>query len=87
MLVGLLNPVFAMQFNHTAEGASLVRPTALFTLGSASGSYTVRKVDASSQAGSVTVTLGAPQASGTIPLQQQVAYVMGGVAAYPPDNI
>lgn len=59
----------------------------LFTLGSASGSYSVRKVDASSQAGSVTVTLGAPQASGTIPLQQQVAYVMGGVAAYPPDNI
>jgi hypothetical protein len=35
----------------------------------------------------VTVTFGPPQASGTIPLQQQVAYVMGGVGSYPPNNI
>lgn len=59
----------------------------LFTLGSAAGSYSVQKVDTNSRSGSVTVTLGPPAVSGTIPLQQQVAYVMGGVAAYPPDNI
>ena len=59
----------------------------LFTLGSAAGSYSVQKVDTDSRSGSVTVTLGPPAVSGTIPLQQQVAYVMGGVAAYPPDNI
>jgi len=59
----------------------------LFTLGSVSGSYSVQKVDEDSKAGSVTVTFGPPQASGTIPLEQQVAYVMGGVAAYPPDHI
>ena len=59
----------------------------LFSLGSVSGSYSVQKVDASSSEGSVTVTFGPPQASGTIPLQQQVAYVMGGVGSYPPNNI
>jgi hypothetical protein len=59
----------------------------LFTLGSVAGSYNVQKVNADSKTGSVTVTFGPPQVSGTIPLQQQVAYVLGGVAAYPPDNI
>jgi len=59
----------------------------LFTLGSASESYKVQKVDADSQKGTVTVTFGPPQVSGTIPLQQQVAYVLGGVASYPPDHI
>ena len=59
----------------------------LFTLGSASQSYSVHNVDTSSVAGSVTVTFGPPEVSGTIPLQQQVAYVLGGVASYPPSNI
>lgn len=59
----------------------------LFTLGSVASSYSVQNVDAESKSGSVTVTLGPPQASGTIPLQQQVAYVLGGVVAYPPDHI
>lgn len=59
----------------------------LFTLGSVSGSYKVQHVNENSKEGTVTVTLGPPQASGTIPLQQQVAYVMGGVASYPPNNV
>lgn len=59
----------------------------LFTLGSASGSYSVQKVDADSKAGSVTVTFGPPEVSGTIPIEQQVAYVLGGVASYPPENV
>ncbi len=59
----------------------------MFTLGSASGSYSVQKVDSDEASGSVKVTFGPPQASGTIPLQQQVAYVLGGVVSYPPDHI
>ncbi|HEV2481553.1 MAG TPA: hypothetical protein VGS79_17905 [Puia sp.] len=59
----------------------------LFTLGSVSGSYNVQNVDTHSVAGAVVVTFGPPQISGTIPLQQQVCYVMGGVASYPPNNI
>lgn len=59
----------------------------LFTLGSVSGSYNVQNVDTHSVAGAVVVTFGPPQVSGTIPLQQQVCYVMGGVASYPPNNI
>lgn len=59
----------------------------IFSLGSASSSYSVQKVETSSQSGSVTVTFGPPQVSGTIPLQQQVAFVLGGVASYPPNNV
>lgn len=58
----------------------------LFTLGSVSGSYKVQNVSENAKEGTVTVTLGPPQASGTIPLQQQVCYLMGGVASYPPNN-
>jgi hypothetical protein len=56
----------------------------LFRVGSASASYSVSKVDTSSSDGSVTVSFGPPEPSGTIPLEQQVAYVMGGVPHYPP---
>ncbi|MGI4759439.1 MAG: hypothetical protein ACRYF0_01940 [Janthinobacterium lividum] len=59
----------------------------LFTIGSASSNYSVQKVDASSEAGTVTITFGPPQVSGTLSPEQQVAYVLGGVASYPPDNI
>ncbi|GAA2158651.1 MULTISPECIES: hypothetical protein [Glycomyces] len=58
----------------------------LFRVGSASSNYSVNKVDTSSSDGSVTVTFGAPEPSGTIPLAQQVAYVMGGVPSYPPNE-
>jgi hypothetical protein len=59
----------------------------LFKLGSVKGSYSVKTVDTDTNAGTVTVTFGPPQVSGTIPLQQQVAYVLGGVASYPPNDI
>jgi hypothetical protein len=59
----------------------------LFSIGGASASYAVQNVDAESKTGSVIVTFGPPKPSGTIPLQQQVAYVLGGVASYPPNNI
>jgi hypothetical protein len=41
-------------------------------------------VDSNSSDGSVTVTFGPPQVSGTTAPQDQVTYVMGGVASYPP---
>jgi hypothetical protein len=69
-------------------GASLeVDLFGLFKLGSVKGSYSVKTVDTDDKTGSVTVTFGPPQVSGTIPLQQQVAYVLGGVASYPPNDI
>ncbi len=58
----------------------------LFRVGSASADYSVKQVNESSSDGSVTVTFSAPEPSGTTPLQQQVAYVMGGVASYPPNQ-
>jgi len=58
----------------------------LFRVGSASANYSVSKVDESSSDGSVTVTFSAPEPSGTTPLQQQLAYVMGGVASHPPNQ-
>ncbi len=70
-----------------ANASARVDLLGLFTLGSASGSYSVQKVDAKDAESSVAVTFGPPAVSGTIPLEQQVAYVLGGVASYPPDNI
>lgn len=58
----------------------------LFKLGSASASYTVQKVETHSVEGGVVVTFGAPEPSGTTPIEEQVAYVMGGVASYPPND-
>lgn len=59
----------------------------IFPVGGASASYSVKNVDSKSSSGSVTVTFGPPEVSGTIPIQQQVAYVLGGVASYPPEDI
>lgn len=59
----------------------------IFSMGSASGSYQVQNVDNSSSSGTVTVTFGPPTVSGSIPLSAQVAYVLGGVASYPPTDI
>ena len=73
--------------DFTVNASAKIDLLGLFTLGSVSGSYNVQNVDTKSLAGSVIVTFGPPAASGTIPLQQQVAYVLGGVPSYPPDNI
>ncbi len=59
----------------------------MFDFGGVSGAYSVQKVDAASASGSVTVTFGPPVISGTTPLQQKIAYVLGGVASYPPVNV
>lgn len=59
----------------------------LFTLGEAEGSYAVHNVQVDSKTGTVKLTFGPPKVSGTTPLEKQVAYVLGGVASYPPDNI
>ncbi|MEO0433141.1 MAG: hypothetical protein AAF151_15755 [Cyanobacteria bacterium J06656_5] len=56
----------------------------LFSLGSVSESYKVSKVDENSAAGTVTVTLAPPDINGTVPMNAKVAYVLGGVADYPP---
>ena len=69
-----------------ANASASVDLLGLFSLGSVSGSYSVQSVNAGTSDGSVTVTFGPPAVSGTVPLQQQVAYVLGGVASYPPSQ-
>ncbi|MQR00708.1 hypothetical protein [Glaciimonas soli] len=59
----------------------------MFDFGGASGSYSVQKINAGSSSGSVTVTLGPPVISGTTPIQQQKAYVLGGVVSCSPANV
>lgn len=59
----------------------------LFSVGSAKMSYNVQSVDDKSVEGSVIVKFGPPEISGTTPLEQQKAFVLGGVASYPPNSI
>ena len=59
----------------------------LFSIGSASANYSVTNIDDKSVSGSVTVTFGPPNISGTTPIQNQIAYVLGGVPSYPPNDI
>lgn len=58
----------------------------LFELGSASADYHVQKVESHSSSGSVTITFAPPEPNGTIPLEQQKAFVLGGVPSYPPND-
>jgi hypothetical protein len=54
-------------------------------IGSVNQSYEVQSVDSSSVSGSVVITLGAPDVtSGTTDLADSRAFVIGGVASYPP---
>ena len=67
------------------ENASLnVKLFGLFSIGSVDQSYQVKKVDTTSAAGKIIVTLAPPDIKGTVPLNAQVCYVLGGVADYPP---
>jgi hypothetical protein len=67
------------------ETASLsVKLFGLFQIGSVDQSYRVQKVDRTSASGKIIVTLAPPDIKGTVPLAQQVCYVVGGVAEYPP---
>lgn len=52
------------------------------SLGVTGSSYTLDTVDSSEAEKSVTMHFSAPDVSGTIPLNQQVAYVLGGVPTY-----
>lgn len=57
-----------------------------FKLGSVDGTYKIGSVKEDTKKGTVTVTFGPTEISGTIPLQQQVSYVLGGVCSFPPIN-
>jgi hypothetical protein len=56
----------------------------IFSVGSFDQSYSVSSVHQDSASGTVTVVLAPPAVVGTIPPEQQVATVLGGVADYPP---
>lgn len=56
-------------------------------IGSHEHDYSVQNVEEDVSTSSVTVTFGPPQVSGTIPLEQQIACVLGGVPTYPPYDI
>lgn len=58
-----------------------------FPVGSGSAAYEVQNVDTDSQSGTVTLVLGPPTVSSPTPSEQLVAYVLGGVASYPPNNV
>ncbi|HEY6234514.1 MAG TPA: hypothetical protein VIW69_05315 [Candidatus Elarobacter sp.] len=73
--------------DFSEQSSASVSFLGLFDIGSVSETYHVHNVTQDSQAGTVTVTMAPPVASGTIPLNQQVAFVLGGVASYPPNNI
>lgn len=67
------------------EQASVdVKLFGLFSVGSFNESYGITKVNKDSASGKVTVVLAPPKITGTVPLNQQVCNVLGGVADYPP---
>ena len=51
-------------------------------LGTVDHSYTLDTMETNEKEQSVTLHLSAPEVSGTIPLDQQVAYLLGGVSAF-----
>ena len=68
------------------QGSSVkVKLLGLFTIGSVSESYHIQTVDTTSVSGKIVVTLAPPSISGTVPLDKQVCYLLGGVADYPPN--
>ncbi len=56
----------------------------LFSIGGASANYEVKDVTSSSEAGTVTATFGAPTQVGSLVPATATAFVLGGVASYPP---
>ncbi|MCD4650933.1 MAG: hypothetical protein K8S56_04015 [Candidatus Cloacimonetes bacterium] len=69
------------------NASAKVKLFGLFDIGSVSESYEVHNIDENTQEGTVTVTLGPPKSIGTTPAQDSTAYVVGGVASYPPNSI
>ncbi|MBY0489478.1 MAG: hypothetical protein K2R93_06520 [Gemmatimonadaceae bacterium] len=70
----------------TVNASASLNLLGLFSIGGANANYQVHTVDEDEKAGSVTITFGPPEVSGSVPLQNQIAYVLGGVASYPPDH-
>ncbi len=69
------------------NASASVKLFGLFKIGEVNESYEVQTVDQNSAAGTVTIVLAPPKPTGTVPLDAQVAYVVGGVASYPPNDI
>ena len=65
-----------------ADDSVKVKLFGFITLGSVKHSYTMDQINFNENSKSVTLHLGAPNVSGTIPLEQQVAHLLGGVPAY-----
>ncbi|WP_227284996.1 MULTISPECIES: hypothetical protein [Paracoccaceae] len=69
------------------ENASVdVKLFGLFSVGSFDESYSIDKVHTDTASGTVTVTFAPPEIKGTVPPEQQVCTVLGGVADYPPPS-
>lgn len=74
----------ATDFKQNASAS--VKLFGLFSIGSVSESYEVQKTDSQSSTGEVTVTMGPPKVIGNTPSQDSTAYVLAGVASYPPSS-
>lgn len=57
-----------------------------FGISSSKHSYTTQNVEIDTQTRSVTITMSAPKPSATLSVETEVAYVLGGVASYPPNT-
>lgn len=61
-----------------ADSSVKVNLLGMITVGEHKNSYTIKETRMDIAAQTVTVTFGPPQVSGTIPLENQVAQVVGG---------
>lgn len=74
----------AVESSFKEQASVSVKLFGLFNVGSLNESYSITKVHKESASGKVTVTMGPPAIVGTVPLEKQVCFIMGGVADYPP---
>lgn len=78
-----------MEYAHscfTTENIVDVKLFDFIDIGGHTNSYKTEDVTFHDDEQSVTLTFSAPEASGTLPAEQQTAYVMGGVPYYPGIN-
>ncbi len=73
------------KFKEHSEAS--VKLFGIFGIGSVSQDYSVSKVDTDTSTGCVTVEMGPSKVIGTTPANDSSAYVIGGVASYPPNDI
>jgi hypothetical protein len=72
---------YAVKSRFQENVAVKVQLAGIFTFGSTSGEFQVTKVD--TRRTETVVSLGPPKGEGTIPAQEQTAYIIGGVIDYP----